>query len=277
MGRIFSFREIEAGSIPDLADFVSVKKMIEEQLGRAEGIVSALVCGSVAMEAHDRRSDIDCVVIFHVDEFHSTANLLAGISREASRVHVPVEFIPVDLRTATHPFHHISPSLFAHITEVSKRGVLVKKNPATILCEPAGSMRDWTINYLRNKVRRLEKGLFRPPELESEQEQMRLLQKILESPVHIARMMLAQKGVLGKDDSRKEVVRLYRATFQGASCGLLDYLIRTDEEYALELERQIMHADPIIYAQMLATIRERGFQAIEFARMNLFDIGYNRV
>src|SRR4030042_353606 len=190
MGRVFSWQEIESGQIPELKNFDLVGEMLRKELSICPAIIGALICGSFLRRDHNRRSDIDCVVLYEWKKRQAAENVLRELAQISSDLNVPLEFVPVDSELAQTPLHHLESTFIDHLIISSRdKAGIIKMNPVSILSfEPSLFIQD-TKAYLINKVRRFDKGSINLPVMPSDQ-LYRLLQKAVEFPVYAARKIL---------------------------------------------------------------------------------------
>ncbi len=115
MGKVYSWQDVEARRIPQLTDFPLVIDHMREVFKKEKSILGGLVCGSVLRGDHNRRSDVNCVVVYDTKLEREAMKVLQGISSFAANVHVPVGFVLCDTYTASTRFHHLGPAFRIHL------------------------------------------------------------------------------------------------------------------------------------------------------------------
>lgn len=271
MGKVFSWDDIKEGHVPHLVNFVEAQKRIRERLEKEPAVIAGTLCGSVVNGTYSERSDIDCVVVYGPADRYEIAGLLAYLIRDIhTSLQIPVEFIPVDISIASTGVHHISPSFRVHIGRSSAGGGLIKDNPALYIHPPIFSAWTVTMQYLGHKMRRFEKGLCRPLDMHADPE--KFLRKILEFPVHAARMMLSCVDLPNAGDRSSTVTELYAMHFPDEATCLLRFLLQDDQTYTEVVRAQLEKPDEREYRHALKEIYNRGWQAHEFARLNLLHL-----
>lgn len=257
MGRVFTWKEVEKGLVPNMTAFAQVNNSLRARLVKEEGVVGAVVCGSVQHREHSIRSDIDVVVLYRPEGRESVFKAMNEASLNAFDSHVPIEFIPIRLGSQ----HNIGRSFLAHIAAAIENGGLVKENPVPLLDQPSDDTRE----YLIRKIGKLEAkmGII---DTTDEPELHRLYQKILEAPVHAGRKLLIAKGVSLNRDDRKSVFGHLNEVAGKSQIQLLERVIEVDNLYTNTLHRQFLTPNQREYVRVLQEIHDTAWTAIEFVR-----------
>ncbi len=267
VGKVFSWNEVGEKKIPQLLDFTTIVNKIRQDLEAADGVVGGILCGSILWNSYNQRSDIDCVVVYDPAKRREVFDALRGINQAAADRHVPAEMIPLDLHIAGTPLHHIGLSFAAHLRYAAENGGLIKENPLPLLVfDDANGIED-VRGYLRNKLRRLEKGLSALPTMEVA-ELHRFLQKVLEAPVHVARKILWWQKVETPDDAKRTVMRHYPDIANAQERDLFAKITAADSEYTTELLAQLQHPNEGRYSRAIEEIKDLAWDTLEFVRLN---------
>lgn len=265
---VFSWNEIECGKIPQPSDFTTVISRIRQDLGATDGVVGAILYGSVFWNGYNQRSDIDCVVVYDPTKRHEIVQVLRSINRIATDLHVPAELIPIDSHTARTPLHHINLSLAVHLRYATENGGLIKTNPLPLFTFDDASILEDVRGYLRNKLRRLEKGMSAFPTME-DAELHRFLQKVLEAPVHVARKILWWQKAETPDDTKRTVMRYYPNIASAQERKLFANVTAADNQYTTELLAQLQNPDKNRYFQSIEAVKDLAWDTLEFVRLTL--------
>ena len=267
MGKVFSWDEIKKGKIPQPSDFTTIVSRIRQDLGVTDGVIGGILCGSILWNSCNQRSDIDCVVVYDPVKRRKVVDVLRGINQAAANRHVPAELIPLDLHIAKTPLHHIGLSFAVHLRYAAENGGLIKENPLPFFVFDDASIVEDVRSYLRNKLRRLEKGLGALPTMEVA-ELHRFLQKVLEAPVHVARKILWWQKVETPDDAKRTIMRYYPNIANAQERDIFAKITTTDSKYTTELLAQIQHPDEDQYSRVIEEIKDLVWDTLEFVRLN---------
>ena len=267
MGKVFSWKEIERREIPQLSSFSTIVGKIRQDLEITDGVIGGILCGSILWDACNQRSDIDCVVLYDPVKRREVVKTLRGINQTAADLHVPAELIPLDLHIVRTPLHHIGPSFAAHLRYASENGGLIKTNPLPLFVFDNTTIVEDIRGYLRNKLRRLEKGISALPIMEVA-ELHRFLQKVLEAPVHVARKILWWQKVEMPDDSKQMVLHYYPDIANAQECELFMEITLADNAYTTELLAQLQYPDRARYSEAIDKLKDLAWDTLEFVRLN---------
>lgn len=265
MGKVFSWDEIERGEIPQPQDFETVALKIRKELEAADGVIGAILCGSILWNSCNQRSDIDCLVVYDQTRRSEVVKVLRAISQVAADIHVPTEFIPIDLHIARTPIHHIGLSFAVHLSYATKNNGLIKTNPLSLFTFDNATVVDDVRGYLRNKLRRMEKGLITLPALEAT-DLHRFLQKVLDTPLHVARKILWSQKVEMPDDSKRTVMHYYPDIASTQERELFTKITAADSQYSLELLAQLQNPNKNRYSEAIERVKILAWDTLEFVR-----------
>ena len=269
MGKVFSWQEIEEGKIPQPQDFTIIVKKIRQELEATDGVIGGILCGSILWNSCNQRSDIDCVVVYDPEKRREVVEILRGINQTAANLHVPAELIPLDLHIAGTPLHHIGLSFAVHLRYATGNGGLIKENPLPLFVFDDASVVEDVRGYLRNKLRRLEKGVSALPTMEVV-ELHRFLQKVLEAPVHVARKILWWQKVETPDDAKRTVMRHYPDIANTQERELFAKITAADSQYTIELLAQLQNPNKNRYSETIEEVKDLTWDTLEFVRLNAF-------
>ncbi len=265
MGTVFTWDEINNGRVPQLESFPKIVDLLRSRLHQDSSILAATICGSVARGDFNRRSDVDCVVVYSTDHEKKALDLLRTLSREAAALYVPINFIPCDNVVGGTPFHHLGPSFAAHV-EASHEAGAIKGRVAHFLA-PSVDLHLEIESYLRNKLHNLTEGWTAFPTW-GEERQVATIKKALEAPFHVARKMLTLTGNL-KGDSKEEVVAQYTKTMPSGLPGQLKTLRGEDTSYTAGLEIQLESPHQPTQRAIMGLLSHAVPQAARFVRDNI--------
>lgn len=267
MGRVFSWNEIEEGKIPKLADFPVIVKKIRQDFEAEKGIIGGIFCGSIIGNNYNQRSDIDCVVMYDPAKRYEAVRVLQNINQIAAKLYVPVEFIPLDLHIVRTPLHFIDLPFFDHLRYAVKNNGLIKENLIPFFNFDGASEIEDVRGYLRNKLRRLEKGVSALSTMEIVELHL-FLQKMLEAPMRVAWKMLWLQGMEMADDSRQVILRHYPDIASTQERELFAKINAADTRYSIELLLQLQCLDKARYSRIIENIKSLALDALEFVRFN---------
>lgn len=271
MGIIYTWKEIRYRKIPGLQDFVDVKEVLFEELSENEHVVSAVLCGSVARGDFDKRSDVDCVVIYDTDHEKEVMDELRALTCSAlSDNYIRINFVPVDSILAQTRMHHIGGSFREHVIYCAQSGGLIKGNVEQSIA-PSLDTKQEVLSYLRVKVYTLTEGYAGYYAFDYHK-QINFLKKVLEAPMHIARKMLYYRDMLS-GDSKKAVLDQYRQIATEDQMYLLGALCHINSVYTSDLEFYTSgQRSKTDYDQVLEGLAEAIFMSVQFARLNLLSV-----
>lgn len=265
MGKVFTWQEVAERRIPVLGDFTLVLQALRNTLSRSPSIFGALVCGSVIRGDHNRRSDLDCVVIYDAKKSRDAYAIMQSLSVYAHRLHVPLTFISSSTRLTVTRMHHFGPSFVEHIGFSLGSG-LIKGRPLELL-SPSVSRKAGIEEYLRFKMHYLEAHWAAYP-TGDDQNKAEFLKKTLEAPLHVARKTLSWFGPL-EGDSKLQIRQQYASRMPAKMVAVLGELVHLDHEYSNELARQLEKPDQANYNTFWGYLEEQVPQVLEFVTSNL--------
>jgi hypothetical protein len=270
MGRVFSFNEIEARQVPTIEAISGLARFIKTLAENNESIRAGVILGSVMYGRHTRRSDVDFVVIHDASQAVAAHKLFRLFYEQAAQVHVPLEVISISDQLAAASAHDIGLALTNHLSLADKSTCVVKQHPCELLSPHVLNAREDILNYLCRKAADLERRQYHLAQM-SGHEYFKYLQKLLESPIHIARRMLQLRRE-STDDSKPRVVSQYAEIVNRDLAELFERLQSLDAEYSAELERQLEHPSEAAYKTMLKRIEQVIPDAVTFAQQNLLAV-----
>lgn len=266
MGRIFSAEDFAKGRIPNPHDFSRVRATLVSRLESQDGVIGAVLCGSLLLRASTRRSDIDCLLVYDKAKEAGVHVAQRDITRFAGLLHVPLELIPLDHVTASSRLHHIGPSFYESLQRCVQRGGAIRSDPLGLF--PQGHVSDYedVRSYVQNKLRTFEKGICFDLEV-SDPAHLKLIQKALESAVHIARKILWLENLLEGDDSATSVEVLFLQTANLEEARVFRLLRAMDREYSELLDDAMRSYHREVYIQGLSALRYAVQDALDFSRL----------
>jgi hypothetical protein len=268
MGRIFSWPEVEARQIPELASFEMVGNVFRSLLVTCPEVVAALFCGSFIRGDHNIRSDIDCVILYEAKGRAEAVALLRELLVFARGLFVPVEMIPLSVELAATPHHHLAPTFLEHLSLSAMNGGVIKANPVPLICPRQTTFVEDTRDYLIHKMRKLEKGMVTIPVVSTERLFL-FLQKVLDLPIYVARKLLRCHGIPLETDSKQEVLRLYPTLGITPAIAILEEVTRMDRVYSATLESQSRRPDEQRYREVIENLLTIIPNVLDFAQYNL--------
>lgn len=267
MGRVFTFSEIVNKHVPNISDFPIVVQKLREDLANNKSVVGAILCGSVVKGDFNIRSDIDCVVVHRPSKTDNFDLITWSIVQIANELHIPLEFILVDTEIAGTKCHPIDYLFNCHLREAVVNGGLIKEDPQKYFSFFDRSGEREFQDYLKHKLEKFSKAIVMYNYLD-EKETYRLLQKMLEVPVHIARKMLQMSGRLTCGDGKYAVINAYPEIASKDELRLFYRLVYADYSYDLELTRQLEKPNEQRYIQVIGKLSQHLWDAHEFVRLN---------
>lgn len=265
MGIVYTWDEVYQGLVPDLGSFEVVQDHIRSELFRCEAVEAAVLCGSVIRGDHNRRSDIDCIVMYASDHEQEAMSVMHQIGSVSKRLHVPVNFVPIDTELSRSCMHQLGRSFAHHIADSAAAGGAIKGDLVNQLA-PTLSVQEEVRSYVRAKTYNLEEGWASYTTF-SDERKASFLKKMLESPVHIARKVLHFHGLMNGDSKR--MVRASYLEFATADQQeLFQRLLELDAWYSDQLEQQLKAADEEEYLSCLNHLADNIGLAVQFARSN---------
>jgi hypothetical protein len=265
MGNVFTVAQVRAGRIPDPAAFRIAERRLKQGILQEPAIIAAVVCGSVLRGDHNRRSDIDCAVLYDTTHAEQAIRFMQEEVRAGASTCTPINFIPVDTTLAQTRLHHFGRS-FAHHVKISALNGGTVKGDLTSALALTMSLEDEIFSYLSAKIYKLETGW---TELRTypEERTAAYLKKVLEAPMHVARKALRLREYTDMD-SKRDVEAAYLRFAPPKLAGAFSELLTIDRWYTEVIDVQARAVDAVKYAQELASLEEAIPLSIEFAKMN---------
>lgn len=270
MGRVFSVDDVQKGRVPGLEDFVAVRQKVFAALRDSSAIESALEFGATNRGDHNRRSDLDCAVVYDWEQHVQAFDLMEGLACEASSAHISLTFELCDSSIANTGYHRFGPSFRQHLRRAHNSGGVIKGD----VCRHFDRgmkvpVADELKGYLAQKLSKLQNGrvMFFAHGLDSSH-QAHYLQKMIEAPMHVARKTLACLGVQGAD-SKASVVDEYHKGMPQELSAELDYFLKLDADYSRELDQRLSDGDLFEYSECLGRLFGNANRIIGFVRANV--------
>jgi hypothetical protein len=227
MGRVFQYSEIEAGLVPNAADFqVAANTFRDAATNAVESgtVLGAFVFGSASalLTGHPRiapnsRSDFDCFVVIqdYTEESIRAVKDIAENTRDATNHKipiVPIVYLKKHLENGDKGGMHEIDEMFGVELRGSNRHV-IGEDPATYMRFPRQAVSDIFNNFVAQKRRKLHNGFSHEPQSE---QGVRYVQRLLELPISVGRkaiQALVLDGSYILDDSftasdKKQVIQI---------------------------------------------------------------------
>ncbi len=270
MGRVFTWQEMSLHKVPSKKDFEKVCDLIQDRINNCQWIIGGLFCGSVLRGDSDFRSDIDCLVLYRTDHRLEAIDFLDHLVEVAKRKYnVPVEFMPVNSRLASKGRHTIGRGFLEHLKLAAEHEGIIKEDPLQWMSFEGKTLIQDVAQFIDLKVRELDK---RSTELSimNQKDLSQFLQKVLETPVNLARKMNQWQGIWTPDDSKKATIALYTVIVDKEKSGLLKYLCKKDASYSAEVRRQMRMEKPDkrSYEQALEELKILTSETFKFVEAN---------
>ncbi len=266
MGKVFSWKEVKNGQVPKITSYDLVVSRVRRDLENSSAIVGAILCGSVAQNSFNERSDVDCLVVYNHPKREELTKVLHGIYIFAKKLYVPVELIPVDSEIVSTHMHHIGLPMLTHIGYAVENGGLIKRNPLPLFFHRDKKEADDVANYVRNKLRRIEKGITSMKTMDTN-DYHRFLQKALEAPMQIARQLLWWYQVDMVDDKKNTVVKKYSEIASGKELELFIKVLNSDREYFEALKMQVKKPSKDEYKLAIERVEKIIPYTLEYIRL----------
>ncbi len=183
MGRFFTTDEVLAKHVPTLGSFYSVVRDLKKTVLQDDQILAAMVYGSSAYGSQNIRSDIDCLIIYDWSQ-RPTATINA-LRRRAAVEHIQLNITCQDNKFTEPALTHIRPIFLDHLKKVPQHMIL-KGDPLGFFHQGEQNRVADVLEYIRSKVRMFEELELVP----DRHDYTRKLQKMMDTPVHVARKIL---------------------------------------------------------------------------------------
>lgn len=272
MARIFTFEQICMGEVPCLDSFRVVREAICRELDRCDGVIGAVICGSVLWGLQSRGSDIDCLVLSDPQRSRETTIVRQELKLFAHRLHVPLTFIDVDTSVGNVSMHSITSGFMGHLRKAVAGGGVIKFDPLVQLGVGASDLQEGVRTYLRFQLNRLKKS-YDDLLILDRAGYHTMLKKGLESPIHVARQVLQFHSISPEQDSKVAVVEAYKLHAKDCLGESLQLFYDTQRCYADVLEEQLVNPNQADYDSVLKRIEALVPCSITFVRANALMIG----
>ena len=269
MGRIFTPWQVEQGLVPALNDFGVFVKLLKHDLEKCEGVIGALTYGSAALGCYTRRSDVDCLIVHNPENEELVIGVLTALYAVAQRMNISLEAIALSSDIAATRMHHIDHGLIDHMLRVVSLNPesVIRANPLFFLSLGGPDLKEDTIDYIRFKLRQLEK--FRLEERSvSEPIYYSGLSMATSSVIHIARKMIIYLGGDLTNDSSLNVCEFYPDFVDSELASIFRQLVQVDRQYSEILLQQLERFDCATYEAAVQAIDDSLPAFVKFARIN---------
>ncbi len=273
---MLSIDDYEQGKIPSLEDFEIVSELFQKYFQTYPNrLISLALYGSFIGNNHSHSSDLDCFYIpQNPQDLIAFGNLIRKIFNE---YYIDVEANPLNPELSKMGHHTIIPCFNQHINIAmnSKHKMILGENPLNYI----GDLSIKDISDVKNSAKH---GLvFRTWQLAKKsfwktlEQKGGLLETILESPYHVARLSLQyhnptlfeQKGI---KDNKRNVVKLYEnnggQNFQFLK-NIFELRMRYNQLLKERKEKGITNKTE--YIQLLNDVENQFLPFYEFCRTNL--------
>lgn len=265
MGQVFTWDAVRRGHIPKPESFGRVAQLLRERLAAEPSVVCALMFGSVLRGDSNFRSDIDCIVLYELEDQDRALCAMRELDCAAKALFVPINFTPCDTVVAKTPHHAVSESFRWHLDTSVENGGLIKGS-LDILAKTAPAKFDIE-QYVSRKMYNLTEGRAHMTTY-SDEHLAGFLKKAIEMPMHIARKMLVYEHKL-IGDSKREVVEQYARVMPHDLAAKLSRLVEHDAWYTRQLTRLMDKPEEAVFGmvhrELLSVLPEIDF----FVRENL--------
>ncbi len=265
MGTVFTLEDVERRRVPSTEDLQRAVELLKSRLRANPGIIAALLYGSVVRGDSDRRSDIDCVVVFDVNHTPRVHAALQEIIRGCAKMHIKTDFVVTDDLSVERSAHRIGPGFTNHLQNSARDGGTIKGEVRSYL-KPTISVEGEAFSYVQNKLRYLEE-LDASYSSSSNVQKAEYLKKVLAAPKHVALKVAAMRGPLA-NDSKRAVIAHYTELAPPGLLKQFTELVALDEWYSTELEAQMQKFDKARYGACLRRIEAAIQNTIAFVRAN---------
>jgi len=136
-----------------------------------------------------------------------------------------------------------------------------------LFCFKKANLADEVYGYIRNKMRRIEKGISRLYVMD-ERELCQFLQKTLELPVHLTRQILRLYGFSMTPDTKQAVIEKYTKYASPRMRDLFERIISADDKYTKELSSQLISPNKEGYLKVITDLQEIACLTWDFTRAN---------
>lgn len=268
MGKVFSWDEIASGKVPELPAFNKIAEIMKREINTNPGILGGLLFGSFLWGCHNRRSDLDFLVVYEPTARDQVMDRLRQIKIKAWDLSVPLALITIDRRLASSPYHSINPLFAKHFEVIVRNNGVIKANPLEYFHFDSFDNRIHFQNYMKFKLRFLGNDLV-AFETMSVSALHRYLQKMLEAPVHIARKILNLHGCQLENDSSGQVIEKYLDILGQDEAGLPQLfreLIGRDFQYNADLIDQLINPNEQKYKKTIADLKSAAEYFYKYVR-----------
>ncbi len=256
MGRILSSLEVAKSQVPNQEKFAEAQAIVRERCLIEGGVKAALLFGSAVYGAGGLRSDLDVVMVSTDADLSivrgRVASLADGFMRHYS-VPLSVQLVAVD--QLERGLHTLTGPLVMHLRRAAEHEHTKVKGDVLQWLPPPRITHQDVLEYVVSKHHSLQESLLRADRWQ-EPLLCRLLQKVVEAPLHVARRQLDLAGVLGTDDRSQVVTDLYGKTMPDSFRLAFAAAHEANHFYDVQLQRHLLHFSREAYLQVLRRLHD---------------------
>lgn len=236
--RIFSIDDFVEGRIPKKEDFRPAIDEFEQAcvlpyLGTE--VYGALLYGSANRDDFTLASDIDYLMVVQTKHIEEKIRTAAAHALQQRNVLIQVRVIPFE--DAQNGLHGIDKGFYEHLKRSADRYRFRGAHPLEVLAED-GIERNQALRMTSVRYSKKLRNRYVNPHA-SDSEYLEFLKIILEKPWHSLRAALQYKEVLGKGDSKTELLDAYeKAGFPKQLTEDIMFLREVGREYVALLDRR---------------------------------------
>lgn len=276
MGRVFSWDEVFFGKIPRRENFAVLRDYIGLRLSQEESVSGGLFFGSITLDKHNSRSDLDLLLIYQLEAKEAFFKLLRQFDQHASDLYIPFRPVAVSLPAAQSGRHTLGSLFFNHLLRCARdKNNIIRADPLPLIKVTQSARADFE-SYIADRLAMLNKCLGANL---SEDEFHRFLSKILELPVHLSRKLIALNWPqeIAVDDSTSQIIRVALDKFPGSLTEILQVIIGLNIQYNQELKKRGQQLNYSDYSALNLKIAQAAYLVIDFfEQVYLFDQSRNR-
>lgn len=245
MAKVFTWDAVRNGRIPEPQSFCKMADRLRSEFSGSIAVIAASLLGSFQHGCFNRRSDLDCIVIYDEGMAIEVHALIRVLKLDAAELFLPLEIVSMDKVVAASELSNVGNTFGEHIDACAIKGGLIKGDVSSMLHQWPDIIED-LVSYMRGKIRQMEKGMGDIPVL-SEPDLCHFLQKCLEAPVHIGRKLMRCQRVDLPDDSKRTVAKYLPKHIDTVIAQTFEEIMAIDRHYTQELERQLAMPDESRY------------------------------
>lgn len=262
MSKIYTNDEVRQGRVPRNLDvFQEFYEDTARVLESSEGIIGAILGGSVATNSHTLASDIDGLIIVDDHQLEAARKSTAAIYDRASWYHIPLDLIILRQSIAITPLHPVAPDYATALRQATTEVGCIKQDPLALLAPHHMSAHEDAVSYISRKLSKFERGL--SGDTCTEASRFEFLEEILNTPIHVARRLLDVRDVRLVRGTAVEVQQAIAATNERVERRLAT-IMQLRQAYSQCLLSGKRAYNDSRYTAMLQGIEETGEEAYQF-------------